>query len=110
MAGIFTFVYLFKKIGRSTVLEYYGRDSLIIPALHFPIKDVVIKVAAIVLGVNSEYFYYSAGFALGFTMLNLIILVAVIYIINNYLPFLLGKKGSFKTFKGVKAYFRKPVN
>lgn len=105
--GIFTFVYLFKKIGSSTVLEYYGRNSLIILALHFPIKDVVTRVAAIVLGVNTEYFYYNAGFALGFTVLNLILLVPVIYVINNYLPFLLGKKGSSKSFNRVRAYFRK---
>lgn len=105
--GIFTFVYLFKKIGSSTVLEYYGRNSLIILALHFPIKDVVTRVAAIVLGVNTEYFYYNAGFALGFTVLNLILLVPVIYVINNYLPFLFGKKGSSKSFNRVRAYFRK---
>ncbi|AKB68185.1 acyltransferase family protein [Methanosarcina mazei] len=92
--GIFTFVYLFKKIGSSNVLEYYGRNSLIILALHFPIKDVVTKVAAIVLGVNSEYFYYNAGFALGFTVLNLILLVPVIYVINNYFPFILVSRQS----------------
>ncbi len=106
-AGIFTFVYMFKKIGSSTVLEYYGRNSLVILALHFPIKDVVTRVVAIVLGVNTEYFYYNAGFALGFTVLNLILLVPVIYIINNYLPFLLGKKGTSKNFKGISAYFKK---
>lgn len=95
-SGIFTFVYFFKKTGRSKVLEYYGRNSLIILALHFPLKDVLTKFAAVILGVNTEYFYYNAGFALGFTVLNLILLVPIIYIINNYFPFILGKKGSSK--------------
>lgn len=93
-SGIFTFVYLFKHIGGSKVLEYYGRNSLIILALHFPLKDLLTKIVAIFLGVNSEYFYFNVGFALGFTVLNLILLVPVIYIINNYFPFILGRSSS----------------
>ena len=95
-SGIFTLVYIFKRTGRSEVLEYYGRNSLIILALHFPLKDILTKVVAIILGVNTEYFYYNAGFALGFTVLNLILVVPIIYIINNYFPFILGKKSSPK--------------
>ncbi|MGB9132259.1 MAG: acyltransferase family protein [Methanosarcina sp.] len=109
-SGIFTYVYLFKKIGSSKVLEYYGRNSLIILALHFPLKDVLTKLVAIVLGVNTEYFYYNAGFALGLTVLNLILLVPVIYVINNYFPFLLGKKGSHKSFGGMKTQFWKALH
>jgi len=109
-AGIFTLVYLFKKIGSSKILEYYGRNSLIILALHFPLKDVLTKLVAIVLGVNTEYFYYNAGFALGLTVLNLVLLVPVIYIINNYLPFLLGKKGSSKSFVDMKTQFLKALH
>jgi len=85
-SGIFTFIFLSRKLGNSKVLEYYGRNSLIILALHFPLKDILTKVIAIILGVNTEYFYYNVGFALGFTALNLILLVPVIYIINNYFP------------------------
>lgn len=91
-AGIFTFVYLGKKIGSSKVLEYYGRNSLTILALHFPLKDVLIKLAIIILGVDIEYIHYNAGIALGLTVLNLTLLVPVIYVINNYFPFILGKK------------------
>ena len=109
-AGIFTFVYLFKKIGSSKVLEYYGRNSLIILALHFPLKDVLIKLVIIILGVDIEYLHYNATFAFSLTVLNLILLVPVIYVINNYFPFILGKKGSSKSFKGMTVHFRKPVN
>jgi fucose 4-O-acetylase-like acetyltransferase len=95
-AGIFTFVYLSKRIVSSKVLEYYGRNSLIILALHFPLKDVLIKLVIIILGVEIEYIHYNAVFALGLTALSLILLVPVIYIINNYFPFLLGKKSLYK--------------
>ena len=109
-AGIFTFVYLFKKIGSSKVLEYYGRNSLIILALHFPLKDVLIKLVIIILGVDIEYTHYNAGLALGLTVMNLILLVPVIYVINNYFSFILGKKGSSKSFERMKTHFRELVN
>lgn len=94
-SGIFTFVYLSKNIGSSKVLEYYGRNSLIVLALHFPIKDILTKLIVLVFVIDTEVFYYNIGFALGLTVLNLLCLVPVIFFINNYLPFLLGKKRSF---------------
>lgn len=109
-SGALAFVYLFKKIGSSKVLEYYGRNSLIVLALHFPLKDVLTKLALMSFGVELEYFYYNTAFALSLTVLNLLCLVPVIFVINNYFPFLLGKKGSSAEFESLKAHFRKPVN
>lgn len=102
-SGIFTFVYLFKKVGSSKILEYYGRNSLIVLALHFPLKDVLTKLALLSLGVELEYFYYNLAFALSLTLLNLICLVPVIFIINNYFPFILGKKRSSRASKKGRA-------
>jgi len=102
-SGIFTFVYLFKKIGSSKILEYYGRNSLIVLALHFPLKDVLTKLTLLSLGVELEYFYYNLAFALSLTVLNLICLVPVIFIINNYFPFILGKKRSSRALKKIGA-------
>lgn len=109
-SGIFAFVYLSKKIESSRVLEYYGRNSLVVLALHFPLKDVLTKLAAIVLGVDTEYFYYNTSFALGLTVLNLLFLVPVIFLINNYFPFLLGKKKAPEKSSKLSIYSRKPVN
>ncbi|MCO5381608.1 MAG: hypothetical protein NHB15_05445 [Methanosarcina barkeri] len=92
------------------MLEYYGRNSLIVLALHFPLKDVLTKLALMSFGVELEYFYYNTAFALSLTVLNLLCLVPVIFVINNYFPFLLGKKGSSAEFESLKAHFRKPVN
>ncbi|AKB47133.1 O-acetyl transferase [Methanosarcina sp. Kolksee] len=102
--GIFTFVYLSKRVGNSKVIEYYGRNSLIVLALHFPLKDVLTKLVIIILGVEAEYIHYNAGYALGLTFMSLTILAPVIYVINNYFPFILGKKGSCKGFEGIKAH------
>ncbi len=109
-SGIFGFVYLFKKIGSSKILEYYGRNSLIVLALHFPLKDVLTKLAILSFGVDLEYFYYNVAFALSLTVLNLLFLVPVICLINNYFPFLAGKKSSSVGFEGLRVYFKKFVD
>ncbi len=109
-SGIFAFVYLFKKIGSLKILEYYGRNSLIVLALHFPIKDVLTKLTVIIFGIELECFYCKTAFALSLTMLNLLLLVPIIFIINNYLPFILGKKGSSTGYEGFMARLRKSLD
>lgn len=109
-SGIFAFVYLFKKVRGSKVLEYYGRNSLIVLALHFPLKDILTKLAILGFGVELEYFYYNITFALSLTLLNLLFLIPVIYLINNYFPFLLGKKNVPSKSKKLRICFRKPIN
>ncbi|BAW29727.1 hypothetical protein MTHERMMSTA1_18460 [Methanosarcina thermophila MST-A1] len=109
-SGIFTFVYLFKNIGSSKVLEYYGRNSLIVLALHFPVKDILTKLIVLVFVIDVEAYYYNVGFALGLTVLNLLCLIPVIFLINNYFPFLLGKKRSSESSGGLRIRLRKFVN
>ena len=109
-SGTLAFVYLFKKAGGSKILEYYGRNSLIVLALHFPVKDILTKLAILSLGVELEYFYYNAAFALTLTVLNLLFLIPAIFIINNYFPFILGKKRHSGEYKSFRAHLRKPVN
>ncbi|MGB9938912.1 acyltransferase family protein [Methanosarcina sp.] len=109
-SGIFTFVYLFKNVRSSKVLEYYGRNSLIVLALHFPVKDLLTKFIVLVFVVDIEAFYYNTGFALGLTVLNLLCLIPVIFLINNYFPFILGKKRSSAEAKGLRARLKKFVN
>ncbi|RXA19855.1 acetyltransferase [Methanosarcina sp. MSH10X1] len=109
-SGIFAFVYLFRKIGSSKILEYYGRNSLIVLALHFPLKDILTKLALLGFGVELEYFYNNITFALSLTVLNLLCLIPVIFLINNHFPFLVGKKRSSAGFEGAKVYFRKFAN
>ncbi len=91
-SGTFAFVYLFKNMRSSKLLEYYGKNSLIVFALHFPVKDVLIKIIVVIFMIDVEAYYYNAAFALSLTLLNLLCLIPVIFLINNYFPFLIGKK------------------
>ena len=109
-SGIFAFVYLFKKVGSSKVLEYYGRNSLTVLALHFPLKDVLTKLSVIFFGIDLECFYCKTAFALSLTLLNLLCMIPVIFLVNNYFPFLIGKKSSSAKFEGFKSSFRKFVH
>ncbi|MCO5383619.1 MAG: acyltransferase family protein [Methanosarcina barkeri] len=90
--GTFAFIYLFRKIGSSKVLEYYGRNCLIVLALHLPLMNVLKQLAIMSFGIDPEYIISNAAFALSLTALNLLFLIPVIFIINNYFPFLVGKK------------------
>jgi acyltransferase len=109
-SGIFTFVYIFTKIGSSKVLEYYGRNSLIVLALHFPMKDILTNLSKIIFEIDLDCFSCTTSFALILTGLNLLGLVPVIFIINKYFPFLVGKKSSSAGFEGFKVLFRKSPN
>ena len=91
-SGIFAYIYLFKKIGSSKVLEYYGRNSLIVLAFHMPMRDILRNIAAIGLGIKPEYLNYNAAFGLSFTILILLSMIPLIFLVNNYFPFLIGKK------------------
>ncbi len=58
--------------------------------------DILLALILLIFGIDLDVDYYNAGIALGLTALNLLCLIPVIFLINNYLPFLIGKKG-FKT-------------
>ena len=93
-SGIFAFVYIFKKIGGSRILEYYGRNSLIVLALHFPILSVLYLTIFLIFGIDLDVNYHNAVLSLGLTVMNLILMVPLIFLFNNYFPFLLGKKAN----------------
>ena len=68
------------------MLEYYGRNSLIVLALHFPMKDILTKLSNIIFEIDLDCFGCTTSFALILTGLNLLGLMPVIFIINKYFP------------------------
>lgn len=105
-SGIFTFVYIFKKIGSLEVLEYYGRNSLIVLALHFPMKDILTRLFTVIVGIELDCFCCTTSVAVALTVLNLLGLVPIIFFINRYLPSLAGKKQPPLGIKSFKYHFR----
>lgn len=105
-SGIFTLIYIFKKMGSLEVLEYYGRNSLIVLALHFPMKDILTKLFTVIVGIELDCFCCTTSVAVALTVLNLLGLVPMIFLINRYIPFLAGKRSPSASFKGFKVRFR----
>jgi len=92
LIGIFTYLAISKLLFKSKILNYIGNNTLTYFALHiclgFYILDNLLLIAKITPQGNTVY-------GILYTILALNILIPISYIINNYLPFILGK--SFKS-------------
>ena len=69
------------------ILEYYGKNSLVVLGFHIIIKNILQKSTEII-GYNVEPSYYFVSIMI---ISNLIILLLPIHIVNNYFTFILGK-------------------
>ena len=74
----------FKKI-----LEYYGRNSLIIMVTHMDFRIMYISILILQKGFHIEVL--QGVYGLFITMLVFLLELPVIWFINRYLPFILGK-------------------
>jgi fucose 4-O-acetylase-like acetyltransferase len=87
--GCFALFYLSKFINKSKFFEYYGRNSLIILTLQFPLFKGMNKIICHIL---NNYYYLSpviialTNFAICFIVLN-----ALIPLINKFFPLYAGK-------------------
>lgn len=79
---------ILEKLGKADIFKYLGRNSLAIFALHQALCYPVIGKAFSVLNINIQN---SNLLGLSFAVLSIIMLAPIIYVINNFLPFLLGK-------------------
>ncbi|NPE27874.1 acyltransferase family protein [Methanococcoides sp. SA1] len=90
-SGILSYITLFKKIGSFKVLEFLGKNTLIILGLHRIIKVSLKEVIALALNDSSISFENSYILTILLVGINLVVLVPFIIIINRYFPYILGK-------------------
>lgn len=81
--GSMTIIFLFKKIN-IRYLEYLGKNSIIIMATHQLILTYIVNTIS-----GSERYGYIIGLIVAFIII--LIEIPIIYLINNYLPWMLGK-------------------
>ncbi|SFM56217.1 acyltransferase family protein [Methanolobus profundi] len=88
--GIIFYMHIFLKIEPSNILSYYGQNSIIILGIHYPlissIKYMILFLSPIISIQTGIYL-----FALKL-ILVIIFLIPIIYVINNYIPFIICKK------------------
>lgn len=80
-----------KNIMLSKLISFYGVNSLTIMLCHDPIKRVIAKILSIILKTSDELIRNNFFGSLLLTICILLIMIPIIIIINNYLPFIIGK-------------------
>lgn len=79
-------ILLFKNVNECQLLSWVGKNSLIIMATH---QATISIIWAIMEKFNLNYMGYLSGVLV--TILIFIIEIPIVYVINNYCPFMLGK-------------------
>lgn len=79
-----------KKFGFVRWLSYLGQNTLIVLCTHLPLFGAI-KGVAMLCGVSLSFFVTNIG-SLALWLSSLILLFPLIYIINHFFPFLIGKK------------------
>jgi acyltransferase len=104
ISGLLVIVLISKEMKRNFVMQYLGRNSLVIFGVNPFILAVIRRLIILPPGMPT---IMSILIGVGYTIVTLLISVPIIYIINNYFPFILGKrkmKNSVATQKNI------PVN
>lgn len=82
--GSFSLILLFKKVKEINMIKYFGTNTLIIMSTHQMILNIII-----VKFTNMDYYGYIVG--IGIFLLIALMEIPIIHIINNYIPFMIGK-------------------
>lgn len=96
ISGVYTAIYISKRLGKSKKLSYIGKNSLIIFALHIPIGFFVVEKVLFLLNIQS---LTASIIAFSYTIGSILTLIPVISIIHKYAPFIIS--GNLKNIKRV---------
>ncbi|MGG3307313.1 acyltransferase family protein [Paenibacillus lautus] len=91
--GIVAFIGISKVFADSKKLQLIGENSLIIFALHLPLAFVIVDKLVIMLNLNLQPNNFGG---IMYSLLTLVILSPVVYVINRYTPFIVGRKQNHK--------------
>ena len=90
-SGSFLTIYISRMLSVSKILIFLGRNSLIILGLHIPVKRFVMGVTSIILRFPLDIIKQSLLISFVDTMITILILVPIIYVINNRFFFITGR-------------------
>lgn len=90
--GITSTVLVAMFLQNNKILLYLGRNSMIIFALHFPVKRLVTSLTGKVLDISLEQVKGSFLISSIDAVITILILLPIIYLIHHQFYFILGKK------------------
>lgn len=99
--GIVIYFEIAKYIKRQHILEYIGRNSLVFMSTHMFIMNVLLKIYQQNVNLKQNILLVNV-LGVIFATIIIIALTPVVYIINNYMPFIVGKR-KLKNEKGINA-------
>lgn len=73
-------------------MQYCGKHSLIIMCVHEPIKRILIQVMSMATGMETTALRQNLFLSVLIVILIAFICIPIINVVNNYLPFMIGKK------------------
>lgn len=92
IAGILAIIVLIRLLPKISIFTYIGKNSLIFLAIHqFVLFPLIEKMLRNINFLNGNSILILTIKGVSYTLIASILLVPIVYIINNYLPFILGK-------------------
>ena len=91
-SGTLFLYFISRKLPHYRWLSFLGRNSLIILCIHEPIKRIVIKIISVYIKIPVDTLRNSILGSMLCLAILMLVLIPAIFIINRYLPFLLGKR------------------
>lgn len=88
--GIFIFSVFSYLVRRSTMLNWFGQNTLVILCLHYPVTRVVLPFIIRKIGLGA--YLYSLWMECALTVVTMAIMAVAIFICNHYFYFIFGKK------------------
>lgn len=82
--GSISLYLLSRSIQSNPIMEFFGKNSLIILLTHFPVYKIVMKSMTVIF--SNEYLSLTIGF-----LIVLLIETIIVKFVNRYCPFIIGK-------------------
>ncbi len=97
LSGILTLICLSKLIGYNRIMCYIGENTIIILVLHNISHSIINGILKFALHIPVKSYEHMLGYLIGITLLQIALIVPAIYIINHFMPFLIGRKKELAT-------------
>lgn len=92
-SGIFFLIFLIKKLGlKNKIIDFLGKNTLIIFAYHLRVNIVITILLVYILKLDISDSNLVINIIL--SMIQIILCLPIIYVFNNYFPYLIGKTKS----------------
>ena len=95
ISGIYIMIFVCRLIKKSLVLEKIGKMSLLIMCCHEPLKRIVLQILSLLLNESTDIIRTNYIVSIVALVIIIIIIFPFNYLINKYVPFILGKRKSY---------------